>query len=56
MDSKTQQYSQGKTVFYSIQYKNGRLAPSDFFHMFTQSIRFYTFYYHVPKSTDVWKM
>ena len=41
------QYSQGKTVFYSIQYKNGRLAASDLFHMFTQSIKFYTFNYHV---------
>ena len=26
------------------------------FHMFTQSIKFYTFHYYVFKSTDVWKM
>ena len=40
---------------YSIQYKNGCLANSDLFHMFTQSIKFYTFYHHVLNSTDVWK-
>ena len=35
-------------VFYSIQYKNGWLAASDLFDMFTQSIKFYyTFYYDV---------
>ena len=33
-----------------------RMAASDLFHMFKQSIKFYTFYYHVFKSTDVWKM
>ena len=39
-------YSQGKTVFHSIQYKNGWLAASDPFDMFTQSIKpYYTFYY-----------
>ena len=27
-------------VFYSVQYKNGWLAASDLFHMFTQSIKF----------------
>ena len=32
-------YSQGKTVFYSIQYKNGWLGASDHFDMFTQSIK-----------------
>ena len=38
----------GKTLFYLIQYKNGWLAASDLFDMFTQSIKFYyTFYYHV---------
>ena len=36
-----------KLCFYSIQYKNGCLAASDFFHIFTQSIKFYTFYYQV---------
>ena len=44
---------------YSIQYKNGYLAASDLFrYMFTQSIKFHTFYYHVPvlKSTYVWKL
>ena len=35
-----ERYSQGKTVFYSIQYKNGCLASSDPFHMFTQLIKF----------------
>ena len=37
----------GKTFFFfSIQCKNGWLAASDHFHMFTQSIKFYyTFYY-----------
>ena len=44
----TETYSQVKTVFYSIQYKNGWLATSDLVDMFTQSIKFYyTFYYHV---------
>ena len=32
------------------------LASSDLFHLFTQSIKFYTFHYHVLNSTDVWKM
>ena len=27
-------------MFYSIQYKNGCLAASDLFHMFTQSVKF----------------
>ena len=32
--------------FYSTQYKNGWLAASDLFHVFTQSIKFfYAFYY-----------
>ena len=30
-----QRYSQGKVVFYSVQYKNCCLAASDLFHMFT---------------------
>ena len=35
-------------VFYLIQYKNGWLAASDLFDMFTQSIKFYyTFCYQV---------
>ena len=45
----------GKTVFYSVQYKNGWLAASDLFDVFTQSI----FIIHCItriKSTDVWKM
>ena len=49
-------FSQGKTPFYSIHYKNGCLTVSNLFHMFTQSIKFYTFYYHVLKSTDILKM
>ena len=28
-----------RLVFYSIQYRNGWLAASDLFHMFTQSIK-----------------
>ena len=43
------------TVLYSIQYKNGCLAASNLFHLFTQSIKFYTFHYHVLKNTDVSK-
>ena len=34
-----------RLVFHSIQYRNGWLAVSDLFDMFTQSIKFYTFYY-----------
>ena len=47
-----------KTVLYSIQYKNllkyklGCFWPSSF----TQSINLYTFYCHILKSADVWKM
>ena len=32
-------------MFYSIQYKNGRLAVSDLVHIFTQPTNFYTLYY-----------
>ena len=33
--------------------KNGSsVAASDFFHMFTQSTKFFTFHYHILKSTD----
>ena len=39
-----------KTAFYSIQYKTGCLAASKILHMFTKSIKFCTFYYHVLKS------
>ena len=34
-----------RLVFHSIQYRDGWLAASDLFHMFTQSIKFYTFHY-----------
>ena len=37
----------GKTVFYSVQYKNGCLAASDLFDLFKQSTKFYTIYYNV---------
>ena len=37
--------SQGKPMFY----ENGCLAISDLFHMFTQSIKFYTLCYHAFK-------
>ena len=33
--------------------RNGCLAASDLFHIFTQSVKFYAFSYHVLKSTDV---
>ena len=32
-------------MFHPIQYRNGWLAASDLFHIFTQSIKFYTFHY-----------
>ena len=32
-------------MFHSIQYRNGWLAASDLFDMFTQSIKFHTFHY-----------
>ena len=35
---------------------NIRMAVSDLFHVFTKSIKFYTFYYHIVRSTDIWKM
>ena len=34
-----------RLVFHSVQYRNGWLAASDLFDMFTQSIKFYTFHY-----------
>ena len=34
-----------RLVLHSIQYRNGWLAASDLFYMFTQSIKFYTFHY-----------
>ena len=43
----------GKTVFYAVQYKNDCLVIFDLFHLFTQSIKFYTFYYDILKSSDV---
>ena len=46
----------GEKLFYSIHYKNGCLAASDLFHMFTQSIKFYTFHCHLLKRAEVWKM
>ena len=39
-------YSQGKTVFSSIQDKSGYLAASDVYHMFKQSIKLYNIHYH----------
>ena len=33
--------------------KNRSLAATDLFHIFTQSIKFYTFQCHILKSTDV---
>ena len=34
-----------RLMFHSVQYRNGWLAASDLFDMFTQSIKFYTFHY-----------
>ena len=42
-------YSQGKTLFYSIQPKNDCLAASDLFHMFTQSYRSYIPLSHIKE-------
>ena len=47
--------TQVKTVFYSIEYKNGCLAASDIFHMLTLQLSSYTFHYHALKSADIWK-
>ena len=44
-----ERHSQAKIVFYSIQYRNDCLDASDLFHMFTQSIKLYIFYYHIFK-------
>ena len=38
---------------YSIQYKNGCLPACDLFLTITRSIKFFTFYYLLLKSTDV---
>ena len=54
-DRKIVNVTHRKKLFYSIQDKNGCLAASDPFHMFIQSIKFYTFHYHMLKITDVWK-
>ena len=37
-------------MFDSVQHKNGCLATSDLFHMFKQSVKLYTFHYHILKS------
>ena len=42
-------------VWFLIEYRNGWLAASYLFYMFTQSIKFYTFYHHVLR-VIVWKM
>ena len=44
------------TQFSTRIYWNKRLAASDIFAMFTQSINFYTFHCHMLKITDVWIM
>ena len=36
-----------KMCFTQFSTKNGCLAASDLFNMFTQSVKFYTFHYHV---------
>ena len=42
----------GKTVFYSVQYKNDSFAASDLFDVFTQSIKsYYTLYYTYKEYT-----
>ena len=40
-------FSDTHSALFSIQYKNGWLAASELFYMFTQLIKFYTFDYHV---------
>ena len=52
----SQRYSQGKTMFYSFQYKNGYLTAFVPFHIFTESVKFSTFHYHILKSRDIRKM
>ena len=50
--------TQSGKLFYWIQYKNDgnrSLAAFDLFHVFTQSIKFYTFDCHKLKTIDVWK-
>ena len=39
----TKGYSERKTQFYSMKYKNGCLVASDLFHMFTQLIKLYIY-------------
>ena len=34
-------------------WRNGCLAASNLFHIFALSVKFYTFYHHILKSTDV---
>ena len=58
IDSKVLRYSHGKlrfTQFSTRIYWNRSLAPSDLFHIFTQSIKFHWFQCHILKFTDVWK-
>ena len=49
---KFQRYSHEKYVFCSIPCKNGYFPASDLFHMFTQSIKFYTSHNHALR----WQM
>ena len=44
------------TQFNTRIYWNISLSVSDHVPMFTQSINFYTFYHHMLKSTEAWKM
>ena len=39
--------TQGKNLFSPIRYKNGCLAASGLFQVFTQSIKFCTLYYYI---------
>ena len=41
-----------RLMFHSIQYRNDWLAAYDLFHMFTQSIKFYTFHYQMFEKCD----
>ena len=52
-NNQIKRHSQGKAVFYQgftqFSARNGCLAASDLFHMFTQPIKFYAFHYHVVR-------
>ena len=55
----TKRYSPGMLIFTELSpriYWNRSFAASYLFPVFMQSIYFYTFYCHISKNTDVWKI